>query len=865
MVTKHTSCSGQQLRRYLSQQLSRAEETAIEQHLDTCQDCQATIEQLAAEGEFWASACKSLSTVSAVGTPLDNGPNAATQSFDVSLTNFIQSFLTPSEDPAMLGRIANYEVSGVIGHGAMGVVVKAFEASLNRFVAIKVMSPALSTNGPARKRFAREAQAAAAIVHNNVTAIHAISEWNGLPYLVMPYVGGESLQKRIDRDGPLKVSEILRVGHQVASGLAAAHSQGLIHRDIKPSNILLESGVERLQITDFGLARAADDATLTQSGVIAGTPQYMSPEQSRGEAIDHRSDLFSLGSLLYAVCTGHPPFRAETPFGVLRRISDEQPRSIRESNPEIPKWLCDLIGRLQRKKPDDRLESASEAANLFEQCLAHVQQPDIIDLPVSLTPTSLRFASMAALIFIVLSIAGGVFLFWKPQPTSSTQVAVTSVDEAANTGTTASAGSQIRTPEVSSEPATKVVAPKSDDKPQVAMNADTTEKESPAKIPVVEAPAATPTTLLRYSFAEDAEVAYSVTMTADTQNAERSVSGIIVYSAKAADDDRLTITCRSDLSHSERLRNPLAMHPFSSFHEWATSTGQKQTTIQINHRGEVLQRHQNDHLPFALGNLPQLLLPELPPQTTATWQRQKHIRLNAEPVASSYNRSSFMPPIPSFHGASALRRLSAMADIDCELVESSAEGIRIAETISTVRGQPLNVKGTGTLIFDPETGQISRYSARQTVTESDGSLQKRFTVELQCIRMSSEEQKSWEQQRATERADQKRERERSFTTDEIALIVEELAVEKNVSSWLMKIDKKPIANVSDAIVDAVIPFLNSASTNHKRMAKQIIDRVPDERLNPFKELDEEISPSQEQNQQEASVDSSEPPDSKDNR
>src|SRR5262249_52001675 len=148
-----------------------------------------------------------------------------------------------------------------------------------------------------------------------------------------------SLQERIDREGPLELAEILRIGMQVASGLAAAHAQGVIHRDVKPANILLENGVERVKLTDFGLARALDAASMTQSGVVTGTPQYMAPEQARGEPVDHRADLFSLGSVLYAMCTGRSPFRAETTMAVLRRVAEDQPRSIREVNPAVPDWL----------------------------------------------------------------------------------------------------------------------------------------------------------------------------------------------------------------------------------------------------------------------------------------------------------------------------------------------------------------------------------------------------------------------------------------------------------------------------------------------------------------------------------------------
>ena len=191
----------------------------------------------------------------------------------------------------------------------------------------------------------------------------------------MQYIAGRSLQERIDRDGPLRVEEILRIGMQTAAGLAAAHAQGLVHRDVKPSNILLENGVERVKITDFGLARAVDDASLTQSGVVAGTPQYMSPEQARGESVDHRADLFSLGSVLYAMCAGHSPFRAKTTMAVLRRVCDEKPRPLGEVNPEVPEWLVAVIERLHAKNPAERYQSAAEVAEVLGRQLAELQRP----------------------------------------------------------------------------------------------------------------------------------------------------------------------------------------------------------------------------------------------------------------------------------------------------------------------------------------------------------------------------------------------------------------------------------------------------------------------------------------------------------
>ncbi len=238
--------------------------------------------------------------------------------------------------------------------------MRGYDTSLNRHSAVKVLAPELASSAAARKRFSREAKSAAAVVHPHVVPIQTVDEHNGLPYLVMPVVEGQNLQKRVEQSGPLEIIEVVRIASQVAEGLAAAHAQGLVHRDIKPANVLLENGVERVQITDFGLARAIDDASMTRSGVIAGTPQYMSPEQAHGDSIDHRSDLFSLGSLIYYMLTGRSPFRAETTMGVLHRIVNDEPRPIREINAEVPEWLESIAMQLLSKSASDRYQTAEE-------------------------------------------------------------------------------------------------------------------------------------------------------------------------------------------------------------------------------------------------------------------------------------------------------------------------------------------------------------------------------------------------------------------------------------------------------------------------------------------------------------------------
>jgi hypothetical protein len=295
-------------------------------------------------------------------------------------------FLEPSDQPDSLGRLGHYEVREVVGRGGMGVVLKAFDEQLHRVVAIKVMAPQLATSATARKRFVREARAQAAVTHDHVVTIHAVDDAGPLPHIVMQFVAGQSLQDRLDRSGPLHLPEVLRIGMQAAAGLAAAHAQGLVHRDVKPANILLENGVERVKLTDFGLARAADDASLTQSGAVAGTPAFMSPEQAEGKPVDARSDLFSLGSVLYAMGTGRPPFRAGTSMGVLKRVCEDTPAPIREANPEIPDWLAAVVEKLHAKDPAARFQSAAEVADVLGRHLAHVQHPSVVPLPAVVTP-----------------------------------------------------------------------------------------------------------------------------------------------------------------------------------------------------------------------------------------------------------------------------------------------------------------------------------------------------------------------------------------------------------------------------------------------------------------------------------------------
>jgi len=405
-------CEEATIRQFLNCELGFVEQSLFEEHLDQCDYCCDRLEKMTAAPAQWKNVANQLAAAPDLAATDWTPANQERE----DRPPIALDFLGPTDDPQMLGRFAGYEIAGVIGVGGMGIVLKGFDRSLNRFVAIKALLPMYASSAAARKRFAREARAAAAVVHENVIAIHGVSVegtdsgslsnstencYSGshqaaAPYLVMPYIRGESLQKRLNRCGSLATEEVLRISMQVASGLAAAHQQGLVHRDIKPANILLPAGVDRVILTDFGLARAADDASLTRTGVIAGTPQYMSPEQAIGNAVTTQSDLFSLGSVMYAMCTGRVPFRASSPLAVLRRIIDETPRPIREVNPEAPAWLCQIVSRLHAKTLADRPRCAEEVAELLKECLAHFQQPDAVLLPNGATQSSPKPSTTAA-------------------------------------------------------------------------------------------------------------------------------------------------------------------------------------------------------------------------------------------------------------------------------------------------------------------------------------------------------------------------------------------------------------------------------------------------------------------------------------
>lgn len=378
----------EELKRLLYGKASDQQSEEIASHVQQCNECRIALDAMAAEPELWTKASKLISephfsdTVAIHRKHGIAGPSPAKPTEEAAWDYPIDQLLDPPSHPEMLGNIGHYGIECEVGRGGMGVVLKAFDPNLNRPVAVKVLAPHLAANGAARNRFAREARAAAAVIHPNVIAIHDIDNTDKTPYIVMPYVAGPSLQSMVDEEGPLELKEMVRIALQISAGLAAAHSQGVIHRDIKPANILIEQGVNRVVITDFGLARAENDASMTRTGWLAGTPNFMSPEQAFGRHLDGRSDLFSLGSLMYFMATGRMPFRADSSMAVLNRICNDTPTPVRQVNSDVSKTFAQAVEKLLAKEPDDRFQTAGELHQILEQYLAYLHQPDISKPPV---------------------------------------------------------------------------------------------------------------------------------------------------------------------------------------------------------------------------------------------------------------------------------------------------------------------------------------------------------------------------------------------------------------------------------------------------------------------------------------------------
>ena len=341
----------------------------------------------------------------------------------------LTDFLAPPQKPDEIGRLGTYRILKILGTGGMGVVYKAEDPGLERLVALKAMLPSLAASDSAKKRFLREAKAAAAVKHSHIVTIFQVSEDRGVPFLAMEFLEGEPLDNRLKRETILPMAEVMRIGREMAEGMAAAHERGLIHRDIKPANTWLEGKQGHVKILDFGLARSTDDQSqLTQRGAIIGTPAYMAPEQCCGDELDVRCDLWSLGVVLYHMCTGEVPFKGANALATLRAVEMNDPPPPTQVNAEVPAGLSDLVMKLLEKDRARRPGSAQEVVEALRQ-LERLPEPrrsaqtGVSDQGPKSGPVPARnrrkpLLLMIAGTLIVAAVVAAIVLFWQtPQGT----------------------------------------------------------------------------------------------------------------------------------------------------------------------------------------------------------------------------------------------------------------------------------------------------------------------------------------------------------------------------------------------------------------------------------------------------------------
>jgi serine/threonine protein kinase len=301
----------------------------------------------------------------ALANTISNSPSEPAKTLDSNVIDF----LAPATAADELGRLGKYRILRILGQGGMGVVYQAEDSVLRRMVALKAILPSLGASETALKRFLREARTMAKLDHENVVRLYEVGEDRGVPFIAMEFLTGEALDARLRNERVLPTADALRIGREIAEGLAAAHARDLIHRDIKPANVFLVGSTGRVKILDFGLARAVEEeeSRITQSGAILGSPGYMSPEQTRGENADFRSDLFSLGVVLYRMTAGTDPFAGQDPLSTMMAVATKEPASPQVQNFDVPGELSDLVMQLLEKEPTKRPLSALGVAETLQQ------------------------------------------------------------------------------------------------------------------------------------------------------------------------------------------------------------------------------------------------------------------------------------------------------------------------------------------------------------------------------------------------------------------------------------------------------------------------------------------------------------------
>jgi len=319
----------------------------------------------------------------------------------------------------MIGKIiSHYRIIKQLGSGGMGVVYKAEDTKLKRTVALKFLPPELTRDPEAKARFTREAQAASALEHNNICNIHEIDETEGGQlFIAMACYEGESLKEKIE-SGPLKIEDSIDIAMQIAQGLQRAHKKGIVHRDIKPSNIFITHD-DVVKIIDFGLAKLTGRTVLTKEGTTFGTVNYMSPEQTRGEEIDHRTDIWSLGVILYEMTTGQSPFKGDYEQAVMYSIVNEEPEPITGLRTGVPMGLERIIDKLLAKSPDERYQHTDELLVDLKLIAEKLESDDMRTHKASVLPQKRKkvylFGSIFAVSLLILVVLYFVLMTPSPQ------------------------------------------------------------------------------------------------------------------------------------------------------------------------------------------------------------------------------------------------------------------------------------------------------------------------------------------------------------------------------------------------------------------------------------------------------------------
>lgn len=441
-IPASNDCSRENILQFLRDELASSEHQAFLEHLDSCPDCRRTMEQLAGDEQVWDTVSLALQSTShqhhARGESCVRLPSRETTPASASMSQnasaamqdpavtawelaWVSTWLGPTSEPGSMGKIGMFEALEVIGSGGTGVVFLAREPSLGREVAIKVLAPHMARMEVSRQRFEREARATAGLVHENIIPIYQVSEWRGLPYHVMQHFPESSLQTLLKRDGKTTLDRALSLALQIAQGLAQAHAKEIIHRDIKPANILLANEAQRAILTDFGLAQARDDLALTCSGILAGTPHFMSPEQARGEEVDARSDLYSLGCVLFAMLTGHPPLHTESESGAVHRLASGDLPSLREAASSAPDWLVAFVDSLLEPNKENRPANAGTVVAWLSQSIAHLKDPTANPTPAPILSSTSSVSRKSPMWYVIrtglvvaglLLLAGLLSLVW---------------------------------------------------------------------------------------------------------------------------------------------------------------------------------------------------------------------------------------------------------------------------------------------------------------------------------------------------------------------------------------------------------------------------------------------------------------------